>query len=35
MAEKAATVAEYLAGLPKERRAAVETVRKVVRANRG
>lgn len=29
----AKTVAEYLAGLPRERRAAIETVRNVVRKN--
>lgn len=33
MQSKALTVAEYLAGLPADRRAAIETVRKVVRAN--
>lgn len=31
MAEKAATVAAYLASLPRERRAAIEAVRKLVR----
>jgi hypothetical protein len=31
MVEKAATVAAYLASLPKERRAAIEAVRKLVR----
>ncbi len=34
MGEKAAaTVAEYLAGLPKERRSALEAVRRVIRRN--
>lgn len=33
MQSKAATVAEYLASLPDDRRRAVETVRKVIRAN--
>ncbi len=33
MQSKAATVAEYLASLPEDRRAAIEAVRKVIRAN--
>jgi hypothetical protein len=33
MQSKARTVAEYLASLPAERRAAIEAVRKVIRAN--
>lgn len=33
MASKAATVAEYLAGLPKDRRVTVQAVRKVILAN--
>ena len=33
MQSRAATVAEYLASLPEDRRAAIEAVRKVIRAN--